>query len=225
MKTFVIVPAAGQGRRFGGLKQFQNLGGKPLLLHVLEAFQQSPFIQGIHVMVPESELYPTNALTTKAGLSKVKILAGGKERQDSVRLGFETLPPCDIVMVHDGARPFVTQAMIEGSIRSARDGGACVLGIPVKDTIKRVDHEGNIIQTTDRTGLWSIQTPQTFQYEIFAKAVQRAQEDRFLGTDESMLVERIGVHVKVIEGSPYNLKVTTPEDLRMAEAILKMERP
>ncbi len=223
-KTYVIIPAAGQGRRFGALKQFQLLEKKPLLLYALEVFEGSPLIEGIHLMVPETELESTRGLVRENSLKKVKILVGGRERQDSVRRGFESLPPCDLVMVHDGARPFITADIVQKSVETAKELGACIVGIPVRDTTKRADTDHCVKETLDRSILWSIQTPQTFRYDIFQKAIQKAEADQFLGTDESMLVERLGVSVRIIEGSPYNLKVTTPEDLKIAEVLLSVWR-
>lgn len=135
--------------------------------------------------------------------------------------GFEALPPCDLVIVHDGVRPFPTAGMIEKTVSEAMNFGGCIVGVPVKETIKKVDAALSVKETVDRTTLWSIQTPQAFRYEILQKALTKAKEDRFIGTDEAMLVERIGVKVRVIEGSPYNIKITTPEDLKIAEAILR----
>lgn len=224
MKTYVIIPAAGQGKRFGALKQFQLLGGRPLFLYALEVFEKSLFIEGIHLMVPETQLEAAGALVRENFLKKVKILAGGRERQDSVKRGFENLPSCDLVMVHDGARPFVTTDILQRSVEGAKAFGACVVGLPVRDTTKRAGADQTIQETLDRSALWSIQTPQTFRYDIFQKAIKKAEDDQFLGTDEAMLVERLGASIKIIEGSPYNLKVTTPEDLKIAETLLNVWR-
>lgn len=223
MKVFAIIPAAGQGRRFGALKQYQTLGGKPLLLYAVETFEASPLIEGICLVVPETELVDTQTLLGRTSFRKVfKIVPGGKERQDSVRRGFAVLPVCNTVVVHDGVRPFISREMIEKTICAAEEFGGAVVGIPVRETTKRVDGDLFVQETVDRSCLWSIQTPQAFRYEVFAMALRKAEEDRFLGTDESMLVERTGTKVKVIEGSPYNIKVTTPEDLQVAEEILKV---
>jgi 2-C-methyl-D-erythritol 4-phosphate cytidylyltransferase len=221
--TYAIIPAAGQGRRFGSAKQFQLLAGKPLFLHAVETFESSPLIAGICLPVPETDIESVKAWIEKGSLKKIlKIVPGGKERQDSVRKGFEAIPPCDLIIVHDGVRPLVTRELIEKTIRGAQECGSCVVGLPLKETTKRVNPEMFIRETVDRTTLWGIQTPQAFRYEIFQKALEKAQADRFLGTDEAMLVERIGVKIKVIEGSPYNIKITTPEDLRIAESLLSL---
>ena len=128
-------------------------------------------------------------------------------------------------MVHDGVRPLVTEDILSRSLSTAAEHGACVVGWPVKETIKKVDPENFVRETIDRRALWNIQTPQTFHYEILKRAIVRAGEEKFFGTDESMLGERLGVRVKVILGSPENIKITTPEDFSLAETILKMRRP
>ncbi|MBI3541026.1 MAG: 2-C-methyl-D-erythritol 4-phosphate cytidylyltransferase [Deltaproteobacteria bacterium] len=223
MKTYAIIPAAGSGRRFGATKQFQLLKGKPVLLHTLEVFEKSPLMSGICVLVPEAHQGEIQELVRQHGLRKTSlVLSGGKERQDSVKKGFEAIPSCDLVIVHDGVRPFVTPEMIETVIRTASDVGACITGLPVKETTKRVDPQNFVKETIDRAPLWNIQTPQAFRYPLFQKALKKASEDGFLGTDEAMLVERIGAPIKVIPGSPYNMKITTPEDLKIAEVILDL---
>lgn len=220
-KTYAIIPAAGQGKRFGGAKQFQLLAGKPLFLHAVETFESSPLITGICLPVPEAEIEPVRKWIEKTSFKKIlKIVPGGQERQDSVKKGFEAIPPSDLIIVHDGVRPLVTRDLIEKTIQGAQEFGGCVVGLPLKETTKRVDPKMFITETVDRNTLWSIQTPQAFRYEIFQKAIEKAEIDHFLVTDEAMLVERIGVKVKVIEGSPYNIKITTPEDLRIAESFL-----
>lgn len=223
MKAAAVIPAAGLGKRFGAQKQFLELAGKPVLIHTLQAFEETPDVTGICIAAPEAEIPSVKEMIAKFHIKKVlAIVAGGKERQDSVRLGFEALPPCDVVVVHDGVRPLVTREIIERTIRGAEKFGGCVAALPVKETTKRVGDDRTIIETIDRDTLWSIQTPQTFRASIFRRAVEKSVQDRFLGTDESMLVERLGEKVQVVEGSPYNIKVTVPEDLKIAEAYLKM---
>lgn len=225
MGTYAIIPAAGSGRRFGGQKQFQLLAGKPLFLHATETFLSSPLITGICLTVPEDEIAAVKTLTKGLSKKDILVVAGGQERQDSVRNGFRALPACDIVVVHDGVRPLVTVEIIERTIKGLSDSaefGGCVAGLPVKETTKRVDTNGIVCETIDRSELWSIQTPQTFRREVFQRAVQQSEKDRFLGTDEAMLVERIGEKVKMVLGTPYNIKVTTPEDLKIAEVFLTL---
>lgn len=247
MKATVIIPAAGLGRRFGAKKQFLLLEGKPVLIHTLEVFERSPSIEGACVAVPETEIASVREMIAQYALKKpIQVVPGGKERQDSVRLGFEAIDSCDIVVIHDGVRPLVTPEVIEKTIQGALEFGSCVAALPVKETIKRVSAEGFIQGTVDRSDLWSIQTPQAFRYEIFKKAVQKSVADGFLGTDEAMLVERWGFggeagfspefeskhpalpvrdgltqKIKVVAGDPVNIKITSPEDLRVAESLLR----
>ena len=224
MKVFAVIPAAGLGKRFGARKQFLELAGKPLLIHTLDAFEKCLPVTGVCVAAPEAEIESVQKMILQYGLKKVvKIVAGGKERQDSVRLGFEALPPCEIVIVHDGVRPLVTRDVIERTIQGASEFAGCVAALPVKETTKKVS--GDFIESTiDRSDLWSIQTPQAFRYDVFRRAVQKSVEDGFLGTDESMLVERIGEKIRVVPGSPYNIKITTPEDLQIAEAFMRLRQ-
>ena len=225
MGTYAIIPAAGSGRRFGGQKQFQLLGGKPLFLYATETFLSSPLIAGICLTVPEDDISSVKALTKGISNKEILVVAGGRERQDSVRNGLEALPACDIVVVHDGVRPLVTKEVIERTIKGVTDSaefGGCAAGLPVKETTKRVDSDGIVRDTIDRSELWSVQTPQTFWRDVFQRAVRKSEEDHFLGTDEAMLVERIGERVRMVLGTPYNIKITTPEDLKIAEAFLKL---
>lgn len=223
MRATAIIPAAGLGKRFGAKKQFLDLSGRPLLVHTLSAFEHAPSVTDVCVAVPEEEIAAVQGMIRPYNLKKVvKVVTGGKERQDSVRLGFEAAPLSDIVIVHDGVRPLVTPEIIERTIQGAQEFGGCIAALPVKETTKRVGPDSFIIETVDRNPLWSIQTPQAFRWDLFRRAVEKSVKDGFLGTDEAMLVERLGEKVKVVEGSPYNIKVTTPEDLKIAEAFLKM---
>ncbi|QQR79278.1 MAG: 2-C-methyl-D-erythritol 4-phosphate cytidylyltransferase [Deltaproteobacteria bacterium] len=219
MNIQVIIPAAGSGKRFGGKKQFLSLWDKPVLLHSLECFEKSSQVTGVIVVTSEDEIDLVQTLIQRSGLKKVHaVIPGGKERQDSVRLGFYQAPLCDMVLVHDAARPFVSLEMIDRLVQGVQEVGAAVVGIPVKDTLKNVAG-GLVKETVDRNPLWSIQTPQAIRYDIFKKAVELSQKENFLGTDESMLVEKAGFPVKIVMGSAYNFKITTPEDLAIAEAL------
>ncbi len=221
MTAFAIIPAAGLGRRFGTTKQFQKIRGKPVLWWTLSSFEQSDQIAGVCLLLPEAEIESGRKLVEKSGFKKVsRILAGGEERQYSVQKGFRAIPPCECVVVHDGVRPFVTPEMIGRTLDAAVRYGASVLGTPVTATLKEVS-QGFVTRTTDRSKLWNIQTPQAFQYEILKKALEAAEKDRFTGTDEAMLVERLGLPVKVLEGNPYNVKITTPEDLVFFEWVFR----
>lgn len=224
-KAMAIIPAAGLGKRFGAKKQFLLLEGKPILIHTLEAFERSPGIEAVCVAVPEAEIASVREMIAQYALKKpIQVVAGGRERQDSVRLGFEVIPACDIVVIHDGVRPLVTPEVIEKTIQGALEFGGCVAALPVKETTKRVSAEGFIQETVDRNDLWSVQTPQAFRYEIFKKAVQTSVQDGFLGTDEAMLVERITQKIKVVAGDPVNIKITSPEDLGVAESLLRLRQ-
>lgn len=219
-----IVLAAGQGRRMNSKiqKQFMLLQNKPVLYYSLQCFQESEVDQ-IILVTGETEIeYCQKEIVEKYGFSKVKsIVPGGKERYDSVEQGLNCIED-GIVLIHDGARPFVTQDMIRQSIVTAREAGACTIGVPVKDTIKVVDENQYGIATPDRKTLWQIQTPQTFQVSLIKKAYHCMRQSEMGNiTDDTMLVEEFcGVRTKMIEGSYQNLKITTPEDLVLAEALL-----
>jgi 2-C-methyl-D-erythritol 4-phosphate cytidylyltransferase len=153
-----------------------------------------------------------------------QIVPGGKRRQESVKNGIDFLSKeTDIVVIHDGVRPFVTKEMIEESIRSAVKFQAVVMAMPVKETVKMVQRDGTVLKTLDRDSLWQIQTPQTFQVNVIKEAHYRAMEDGFIGTDDASLVERLGVKVRILPGSYTNIKITTPEDLMLAHLILQMQ--
>ena len=219
-----IVLAAGQGRRMNSKiqKQFMLLQNKPVLYYSLHCFQESEVDQ-IILVTGETEIeYCQKEIVEKYGFSKVKsIVPGGKERYDSVEQGLNCIED-GIVLIHDGARPFVTQDMIRQSVITAKEAGACTIGVPVKDTIKVVDENQYGIETPDRKTLWQIQTPQTFQVPLIKKAYDCMRQSEMGNiTDDTMLVEQYcGVRTKMIKGSYQNLKITTPEDLVLAEALL-----
>lgn len=225
MSVSAIVAAAGQGRRMGGLgnKQLLLLGGKPVLARTLEVFESSRLIDEVVLLAPE-ELVDTyrSVLVDKYGFQKVRrIVPGGLERQDSVYKGLEAVDPkADLVLVHDGARPLVTVDLIRRVVDAALIDGAAGVAVPVKDTVKRVGPDLTILETPPRDSLWLMQTPQVFSCRLLFKAYQEAVAAGFRATDDSMLVERLGVPVRVIPGSYENIKITTPGDLALAEAIL-----
>jgi len=205
-------------------KQVININGKPILAHTLEKFQRCKYIDEIIVVAREDEInYCKKEVVKRYGFNKVtKIVRGGKERQDSVYNGILALnEKTDIVVSHDGARPFVKIKNIVDSIKGAVEYGACVVGTPVKDTIKFVKDGEEIDSTPNRDILWAAQTPQSFKREILMEGYRKAIEDNFIGTDDSVLVERLGIQVKIIMGSYENIKITTPEDIIIAESILK----
>jgi 2-C-methyl-D-erythritol 4-phosphate cytidylyltransferase len=226
IRASAIITAAGLGRRFGEElpKQFVKLQGKPVLAHSLETFSKSDLIDEIVVVVPADRVEHTRSeLVEKPGIQKVKrVIPGGAERQDSVKAGFDALSDKpDIVVVHDGVRPFVSRALLERVIREASAWGGAIAALPANDTIKKSTRDGFIETTVHRDSLWFAQTPQAFRYEILKDAILRASGEGFRGTDESIVVERTGAKVRLVRGSPYNIKITTPEDLRLGELILK----
>ncbi|MNW33828.1 2-C-methyl-D-erythritol 4-phosphate cytidylyltransferase 2 [compost metagenome] len=214
----VVVVAAGRGTRMGTTesKQFLKLGDKPVFIYTLEVFARMPEIQEIVLVTGEGDTDRCRDWIDEFGVDKVSyIVAGGAERQHSVQRGLERLNT-EWVMVHDGVRPFVTRKAIRDCLEAAREHGASVLGVPVKDTIKQVNQDGKVVATPERRSLWSIQTPQTFRLSNLKEAYALAEKDGFLGTDDSMLVERLGIRVQMVEGSYTNIKITTPEDLEIA---------
>jgi 2-C-methyl-D-erythritol 4-phosphate cytidylyltransferase len=227
MKADAVIVSAGKGLRFmeGKKKQFRSLAGKPILAHTLDKFETCPLIRSILLVVGQEDMdYCLKEIVEKYRFQKVsQIVPGGKRRQESVKNGIDALPKdADMVAIHDGVRPFVTKAMIEDTIHSAARYGAVVLAMPVKDTIKMSNPDGTVLKTLDRESLWQIQTPQTFQVNVIKEAYYRAAEDGFVGTDDASLVERLGVKVHILPGSYTNIKITTPEDLFLANLFLKM---
>ena len=227
MKADAVIVSAGKGVRFmeGQKKQFYFLGGKPILAHTLDKFETCPLIRSILLVVGQEDMdYCLKEVIEKYKFNKVsQIVPGGKRRQESVKNGVDVLPKdTDIVVIHDGVRPFVTKPMIEDSIHSAIRYGAVILAVPVKDTMKMSNLDGTVLKTLDRESLWQIQTPQTFQTKVIKEAYYRATEDRFIGTDDASLVERLGVKVHILPGSYTNIKITTSEDLLLASLFLKM---
>ena len=226
MKTVAIITAAGQGKRMGGPKQFVNLAGKPMLEWTLAVFDQSEVINEIVLVVNEAEI----ERTMKFKFRKLKrVVAGGKARQDSVYNGLKTVADdFDLVLIHDGARPFVTNDIITRAVKAAAEHGAVVVGVPVKDTIKAINNlpagrqgeQLTINKTLDRRKLWQAQTPQVFKRKIIVEAYDHMGIDTKV-TDDAALVEKLGLPVKMIMGSYSNIKITTSEDLQMAETILQ----
>lgn len=229
MKVVAIIPAAGKGKRMGHPipKHYIRLEGRPILSYTLEAFEKCPDVNQV-VMVVRSgeEEYCLKEVVEKYMFKKVlKIVIGGERRQDSVYHGIKGLDQdTDIVVVHDGVRPFVPPELISESIKMAMYFDGVIVALPVKDTIKEINGEGFVKNTPDRESLWYAQTPQTFKKRVIEEAFIRAYSDGFYGTDESSLVERIGGKVKIIEGTPENIKITTKEDLLLAEFILRSRK-
>ncbi|MBN8049492.1 MULTISPECIES: 2-C-methyl-D-erythritol 4-phosphate cytidylyltransferase [Paraclostridium] len=221
----VVIVAAGTGSRMKKdiNKQFIKLKNKEIVAHTIEKFYNSENIDDIVVVIREDEEeYFNKNIKEKYGFTNIKVAHGGNERQDSVFNGIKMLKKeCDVVLIHDGARPFVTDDIIKKSINKANEHNAIVVGVKVKDTIKVVSDNGNIVDTPNRSYLWAVQTPQVFKYDIITKAYEDAYNNNYYGTDDAMLVERIGYNVKMIEGSYNNIKITTQEDLEFGEQILK----
>lgn len=226
--TGAVIVAAGVGKRMNAAvsKQYIPVGGKPIVAHALEAFERAASVDAVVLVVGAGDEPFGERLAAEYGLRKVvAVVAGGAERQHSVLRGVEALlaqrPDAAWVLVHDGARPLVTPDVIDRSLAAAADTGASVPGVPVKDTIKAVDRDGFVVGTPERSSLWAVQTPQAFRVDVLLEAHRRAAEEGFLGTDDAMLVERLGVRVRIAEGDYRNVKVTTPEDLGAVERMLE----
>ena len=220
----VIFPAAGSGRRMKAdrNKVFLELSGVPILLRTLRRFSAVPAVAELIVVVAKDEIAFVEEMLEKAqGLKPWRVVQGGAERQYSIANGMAHLAAdADIVLVHDAARPLVSLAAIEAVISAAREKGAAIAAVRAKNTIKVVGEDGRVEATPARASLWEVQTPQGFRREILQRAYEKAAQDGFLGTDDASLVERIGEAVFVVESDYGNLKITTPEDLWMAEALL-----
>ena len=231
-KVAAICLAAGQGKRMESKvqKQYLLIENKPVLYYALQAFQESAVEEIILVVGAGEETYCKKEIVEEYGFSKVKaIVAGGKERYHSVYNGLQALEGADYVLIHDGARPFLTQDIINRCIQGAKEYKACVAGMPVKDTIKLADDEQNIESTPQRSKVWMIQTPQTFEYSMIKEAYETLIEQENRGittsipvTDDAMVVEYyMKQKVHLVYGSYENIKITTPEDMRIANVFVK----
>lgn len=223
MKYQAMVLAAGQGKRMGAGKNklFLELNGIPIILHTLHIFlNDSKCSKIILVTHSKEEAVFQKLLSHVAGREKVVFVHGGTERQNSVYNGLQKADNEKIVLVHDGARPFVDQIVIQQLVELANQKGAAVVAVPVKDTIKRVAKQ-QVVETIERSSLWQVQTPQAFRVSILRDAHEQAAIDQYLGTDDASLVERMMHPVHIIEGSYDNIKLTTSEDLYFAQAIIK----
>ena len=222
-----IVLAAGQGKRMHSKiqKQFLEIGGKPVLYYSLHCFQESPLIRDIILVTGEEMIsYCEQEIVKKYGFSKVrKVTAGGKERYDSVYAGLLCCQDTDYVYIHDGARPFITEEMVQRGYEAVKRNNACVMGMPSKDTVKLADSSGYVKETPDRKIVWNIQTPQIFSYDLIRGAYESIRKKDMTGvTDDAMVVEQeTGTKILLVEGSDQNIKITTPEDLAIAEAFLR----
>ena len=223
---YAIVPAGGHGSRMGARrpKQYLRLGVAPILVATLRALARARSLRGIVVAVPAARVTATRRLLARARVPKVlDVVAGGADRQESVWRGLQRVPDdALIVIVHDAVRPFITAELVD-RVRVAAAGGAATCGMPVRDTVKRVA-DGAVAATVERAGLWLTQTPQAFTRALLWEAHDKARRDGFAGTDDAVLVERLGMPVAMVTGLAQNLKITTPEDLRTARAWVRPRR-
>jgi len=218
----VVIPAAGKGKRMkaGMNKQFIELRNEPVIVRTLKIFEQDDWCNGIILVINEAEREQFSELLERFSIRKViSMVSGGAERQHSVYNGLQAVKDSEVVLIHDGARPFITIEKIHELVNAAGAGGAAVLAVPVKDTIKKV-YDNYVDETVERSSLWAVQTPQAFRVSLVLEAHERALLEGYTGTDDASLVERIGKKVQVIEGDYRNIKLTTPDDLLFAEAIL-----
>jgi len=216
-----VIVAAGSASRMGGIdKVMAALGGEPMIARTVRAFQQCGAIADIVIVTRPDLIRPISALC--AQMDKVRmVVAGGQSRQESVALGLNALPKgVELAAVHDGARPLITDAVIDRTVRAANSYGAAAPAVPVKDTIKVV-RGGLVTDTPDRASLQAVQTPQVFDFDLLRGALKKAAADAAAVTDDCSAVERLGMAVKIVEGDERNLKVTTPMDLKIAEMLLE----
>ena len=220
MKVSAIIPAAGSGERFGEEKQFKLFSGRPLIFHTLKLFLQSDYIDEIIVAVPSASVDSTHrdVLSMSAG-KPVKVVAGGTRRQDSVKNGIDVSDShSTLVCIHDAARPFVTEDLIQRSISACEFADGAVVGIPSKDTVK-FSENGLIKETLDREKIWLAQTPQCFHKNKLLQALYNAEKENLIGTDESALMEAMGFSIKLVDGDSNNFKITTKDDWIRAEVV------
>jgi len=219
-----VIVAAGKGIRMNDAvrKQYLPLAGRPVLAHSLTLFENCNLINKIILVVPEDDFdYCRNNILPMLK-SKINLVAGGRERQDSVYNGLIAVGENNgIVIIHDGVRPFANNEMLESCIRGAKKHGACIVGVPIQDTLKKISILNNIEKTIERNNIWLAQTPQAFRYEIIRKAHENAKLKEYTGTDDAFLVEQIGNPVKIVKGNKNNIKITTREDLKLAQAMLQ----
>jgi len=226
MKVGAIIPAAGRGKRIGASvpKQFLEIQGRPLLHHTLMVFASCKLIDYVVLVMPRADVDEMGEDWLNKYEIVRKVVVGGEQRQDSVYNGFSSLEKgTDIVVVHDGVRPFTTPQMIIATVEAAQQHGAAITAIPVSDTVKQAA-DGFVKQTVSRDGLWRVQTPQAFQCGLLQQAFKKAKKDSYYGTDEGSLVEYLGERVKIVPGSELNIKITRKEDLVLGESLLSRIR-
>ncbi|QUW20401.1 2-C-methyl-D-erythritol 4-phosphate cytidylyltransferase [Sporosarcina sp. Marseille-Q4063] len=226
MDYVVMMPAAGSGKRMGAgyNKLFLQLDHKPIIIHTLLVFEEDPACKGVILAVKRDERNEIQSMLDQFGISKIKaIVDGGTERQFSVAACIEAHAENGIVLVHDAARPFLERSVIANLVQKATEFGAAIAAVQPKDTMK-IATDGVVEKTVDRDKLWIVQTPQAFRYDVLKEASESAIREGFLGTDESMLVERLGHPVRIVESTYENVKMTTQEDLVFGEIILKRQQ-
>jgi 2-C-methyl-D-erythritol 4-phosphate cytidylyltransferase len=222
----VIIPAAGLGKRMraGKNKLLLELNSLPVLIHTLRVFEEDEACIGIILAIHTQDAQEINELLKTYQISKVSdLVPGGDERQYSIYNALKTVKEDGVILVHDAARPFIQKDHIHSLAEKAEETGAAIMGVSVKDTMKKVN-DGVVVETVERSSLWAVQTPQAFRISLLKKAYEEAEKDQFLGTDDASLVERMRYPVTVVEGDYDNIKLTTPEDLFFAEAILEKRK-
>jgi len=226
-KIYGVMVAAGKGQRMTAntAKQYLLLQAKPIILHSLLIFDYCELIDDIICVVPADDLpYVYNDVLKRHNFKKkITLIAGGYNRQESVYNGLKAISgQADIVAIHDGVRPLLTKEILEVGVTASLMYGAAVVGMPVKETVKEVDEENFILSTPNREDLWIAHTPQVFKYDLIMNAHRKALEENFIGTDDSSLVERMGVRVIMVKGCYRNIKITTSEDLFIADALMSL---
>lgn len=219
----VILPAAGLGKRMGAGKNklLLELCGVPVLIHTIRVFERDDECQGIILAINPQDEGELKALFKRYHIKKViNLVTGGTERQFSIFNALKTVTTDGMILVHDAARPFIQVEQIHRLVKKAAETGAAIIGVPAKDTMKTIK-DGVVTATVERSSLWAVQTPQAFHISLLLKAYEEAERDGFLGTDDASLVERLDYPIAIVEGDYENIKLTTPEDLYIAEAILK----
>lgn len=220
-----IIAAAGRGTRAGGgqAKQFRELGGIPIIIHTLKRFERCRTIGEVVVVVPSSDVQGFLVLAEKYAVGKLaRVVAGGETRTETIWRGLQAVAaaPDQIIAIHDGVRPFVTPEEIDRTVSAAAESGAAILAARAVDTIKEAA-EGRVTRTLERATLWHAQTPQCFRYDLLRRAYEQAVAANIEATDDSALVERLGVIVSIVEGSASNIKITSPHDIAFAEVLME----
>ncbi len=224
-----VITAAGSGKRMGShtRKQYLRIGGEAILKWTLRAFARFSWLNEIVLVVPPDDIRKVSMEIVGPRLNPmdVHIVVGASRRQDSVFRGLQAVhPDTEWVLIHDGVRPFVRQELVERLLREAESTGAAIPGIPARDTLKKAQ-ENQVVHTVSREDIWQIQTPQVFRYPLILQAHRRAREENFYATDDASLLEQQNHPIRLVPGDPYNIKITTPEDIPVAERLLSIYFP